>query len=95
MDDKSSMVTTRERQKVRFVNPLKTLAILKDKLSCFILIYNGKVLRKDCRVFEPLENCIAQLEWYRGLGIELAVAPFMQGFPSPRSTPQRDLIYSC
>lgn len=39
-DDKSSIATI-QKKKVRMVNPLKTLAILKDKLSCLILIYNG------------------------------------------------------
>lgn len=42
MADEQSIVSgPLPKQKVRMVNPLKTLAILKDKLSCLILIYNG------------------------------------------------------
>lgn len=40
-DDTCATAAPVPRQKVRMVNPLKTLAILKDKLSCLILVYNG------------------------------------------------------
>ena len=40
VDDGSSIAPV-SKQKVRMVNPLKTLAILGDKLSCLVLIYNG------------------------------------------------------
>lgn len=53
-DDKSSISPPR-KQKVRMVNPLKTLAILKDKLSCLILIYNGFFFSKlPLRLDRPL-----------------------------------------